>query len=97
MGLVFAPVLSATIPRKKSRLACLAVGCGFLVLLSACQQAPAEVDGHKVTKTQRIKGKEVNFLQSTDDDLAAVRLEAAEMKKTTDGTVFTPEEQKEHK
>jgi thiamine biosynthesis lipoprotein ApbE len=66
------------------------VACLFL---TACQQPPAEVDGHKVTKTKRVNGKDVNMLGSTDKDLDEVRAEAKEMKKTSDTVVFTPEEQ----
>ena len=65
----------------------------MLLALTACQQPPAEIDGHKVTKTKRVNGKDVNMLESTDKDLEQVREEAKEMKKSTDKVVFTPGEQ----
>jgi hypothetical protein len=68
-----------------------------LLILSSCQQPPAESDGHKITKTEKVNGKKVNTLESTDKDLDEVRAEAAEMKKTTDTVVFTPDEQKAKK
>jgi hypothetical protein len=67
-----------------------------LLVLSACQQ-PADVDGHKVTRTQKVDGKDVNMLESNDKDLEEVRQEAKEMKKSADPVVFTPAEQKNGK
>jgi len=84
------------LPRRRSAATFLAAA-GLALAVTGCQQAPAEVEGHKVTKTEKVKGKEVNFLQSTDDDLEKVRLEAAEMKKSADNVVFTPDDQKEGK
>jgi hypothetical protein len=72
---------------------CRWVGVPAALGLTACQQRPADVDGHKVKKTEIVNGVRVNVLEPNDKDREVMRKEANDMKKSANGVTFTPAEQ----